>query len=300
MRDIRLLKGKVGIILPTCNPDVVFKDLLPSVKYISELSDIATFLINFNGPEWDSIKIEECVRQLNDFGFVVKWDHTGIWDRPIKLIMMRELTAALEPNCDLYLFVDDDFRFVEKTAKYPFSSGERYLHSIDYIMRFPKCGVLNTKSFLGGAHQKLKIINTKDDMVATNRGLFLRNMIDHGFFLAPEDTWDIPGGLEETLMSMCRVERGYWCGKQMTNPTVHITGKLSDYDNKPENFHNISLIDNNIGDYLRRRYDDWEWMYEEKRWPKKLWEMYAKNGGLDMKPADPKYTVDYAELYPNW
>ena len=291
-----LKASTVGIICPSCNVDLFFEKLIPSIEYITEMCDFSTWLINFNGPGWNYHLASQAVAQIKGWGFDVRYRVTGIWDKPINIIQMREQCAKLYPEVEIYMFIDDDFEFVKDTPAYPFSSGQRYLHTIDYMSRFSSCGVVNTKSFLGGSHQKLKIVPTRDDLYATGQGLFLRNMIRHGFLLAPEDTHHLVGGLEETMMVHARIENGLFCAKQMNNPTIHITGKLSNYDNDPIDFHNIELINKNIGGYLRDRYDDWEWQFEERQFSRKLWDLYSQNGGEDIGYKDPKYTVDYAAL----
>ena len=291
-----LLESTVGIVIPTCNSTLFEEVLLPSIEYIKEISHLATFLINFNGPDWNSDNIDRVVLKLFELGFNVRYDYTGIWEKPIPIIRMREICAGMGQDNDLFLFIDDDFRFVERTDKYPFSSGQRYLHSIDYMTRFPECGVTNTKSFLGGTPFKLRIIPTRDAMYATNRGLFLRNMKKHGFLLAPKDTHNLRGGLEETLMAMSRIELGYFCACQYNNPTVHITGVLEDYDEDESDFHNMGIIDNNVGRYLREKYNNWHWKYSEKKFPNKLWDLYKENGGFNYSYKDPRLTFDYADF----
>ena len=290
-----LLTSTVGIIIPTHDPEAFLTKLLPSVEYILELNEITTWLINFNGDRWTPSNMYDVLCILEDYGFKAEFTCTGTWDKPIKVLKMREQCAEMAPDCDLFLFVDDDFRFVKGTSKYPFTSGQRYLHSIDYMTRFPKCGIVNTKSFLGGTHQKLKIVPVKDDMVATNRGLLLRNMKDHGFLLALREMRDMKGGLEEQSIAYLRNEYGLFTAKQMNNPTVHITGKLSNWDNQPTDFHNIGVINRNLAGWIRDRYQP-EWDYQHRKLPSKLWELYLKAGGIELTDD---LIVDYAE-YEGW
>jgi len=294
-RAPRLLKSSVGIICPTYSPELFLGRLLPSIEYIKELTPIATWLINFNGPDWGPSSIYDALSVLDSSDFNYQWLYTGEWSKPIKILKMREQCAKMKPDCDLYLFIDDDFRFVGRTEKYPFSSGQRYLHSIDYMTRFKKCGVINTKSFLGGTPQKLKIIPVKDDMVATNQGLFLRNMKGCGFLLAPQTMREMRGGLEEQSMAFIRAEYGLFTSKQMNNPTVHITGKLSDWDDKIDDFHNIEVIDQNLAAWIRNRYGV-GWDYQRKKMPEELWNLYILNGGIELTDD---LIVDYAE-YEGW
>jgi len=294
-RKRRLLKSSVGIIMPTCNPGIVFDRFLPTVEHITELNKTAKFLINFNGPRWDAATMLPVVYGLQNYGFDVRYDYTGNWDKPIQVLKMREQCAEMWPEADLYLFIDDDFKFVGGTNKYPFSSGQRYLHSIDYMTRFPKCGLVNTKSFLGGTPQKLKIKAAKHGMVATGQGLFLRNMSKHGFGLWPEELQEMRGGLEEQSACYVRIERGYYVAQQFNNPTIHITGRLSDWDDKPDNFHNTGVIDDNLAGWIRNRYQG-DWDYQHRKVPDRLWRMYLGNGGIELTNS---LTIDYAE-YEGW
>jgi len=296
IRAKRLLRSTVGIVTPSCNPHDFMNILVPSIEHISELAPIAKWLINFNGTQWGMGDVEAACQAIEGFGFEVRALHSGVWQKPMQLVKMREQCAELDPECDLYLFVDDDFKFVGSTKKYPFSSGRRYLHSIDYMTRYPKCGVLNTKSFLGGSPQKLSIIPIQDDMIATGQGLFLKNISNEcGFLLAPAETLELKGGLEETLMAYARIERGYYAAKQMNNPTVHITGRLSDWDGDRTNFHNTKVIDQNIAAYFRQRYGEWE--YDTRIVTDDVYRRYFESGGriIDELPS-----INYAEFEEGW
>jgi len=270
---------KVGIIMPSSYPDRVKNGLIPSLDYISELRDIAQFLIVFNGNLWDYSKIDKVLELINEKGFEVKYRVEGVLEKPLNLIKLRTRCAELSPYDKYWLFVDDDFRFVKETPKIKRSSGRRYLEAIDYMDRFDKCGVLNVKSFLGGKPQWLKIIGVDAEMIATNRGLFLRNMQEHGFLLSPGNTHYLVGGLEETLFGYERISRGYFVAKQMNNPTVHISaaGRVSD---KGDNMHNTTIMDANIAGYIREKWGTWR--YHHKEYPPGLRGMYKINGGIDI------------------
>jgi len=295
IRAQRLLKSTVGIVCPSCNPDDFMNVLVPSVEHITEIASLTKWLINFNGTQWSNTDVESACQSIEAFGFEVRAVHSGVWQKPMQLVKMREQCAELDPDCGLYLFVDDDFKFVGSTEKYPFSSGRRYQHSIDYMTRYPKCGVLNTKSFLGGSPQKLSIIPIEDDMIATNRGLLLKNMSEHGFLLAPPELRELRGGLEETLFAYSRVELGYYIAKQFNNPTIHITGKLSDWDEVRNDFHNIGVINENIAGYFRQRYGEWE--YDTNKIPDAVHVRYFEAGG---RPVAELPTINYAEFEEGW
>ncbi len=281
---------RLGIILPTNNPDVFLNDFLPTVTWITELSPISVFLINFQ-PPWTHPKIIHAVTRLHSKGFYVKSTYTENWDPPVKILKIREQCAQLDPECDVYLSIDDDFKFVSKTDMFPYSSGERYMQSLDYFDKFPDCGIINTKGFLGGYRQGLMIQPVDKDMFATNRGMFLRNMREHGFLLAPKGALDLRGGLEETLLAYTRIERGYFAAKQMNNPTIHVTGTLEKYGDDPSGIHNLKVMDENVVKWIQNKYDDPEWYYQSRRYPDNLKRSYLLNNGPH--PLGIEYFWDY-------
>lgn len=290
------MKYKLGIILPTNNPSQFLNMLLPTVTHMVELIGDAVWLINFQ-PPWIQRDIRFATSILGNHGFDVKFTYTSRWDKPIKIIKMREMCAKLEPDCQFYLFIDDDFKLSPGTKMFHYTSGQRYSQSLDYLERQPGCGLINTKSFLGGHRWGLKIgpcPNHMADMYATNRGLFLRNMSEHGFLLSPDSMHDLRGDLEESALAFARIELGYYAAKAMNNPTVHLTGKLDQYDNDLLNMHNFKVINENVGKWIRNRYNAPEWQYEDKRLPGNLWDKYLNAGGADIDSIDSLgYTIAY-------
>lgn len=276
---------KVGIIIPTCSPDDMENKFIPSLKYISELKGVAEFLIHFNGDEYSGAIIDTIVNMLHYLGWEYKYTFTKFPRKPVNLIRLRTECAILSPDCKYYMFADDDFRFVGSTPKIDRSSGQRYLEVIDYMDYFDECGVVNVKSFLGGKPQWLKIVPTDHEMIATNRGLFLRNMSDHGFLLSPKNTHHFVGGLEETLFAYERIALGYFVAKQMNNPTVHLPGKVSE---DADEIHNSRIMDENIAGYIRERWGEWE--YHSRNFPKKLVQDYNRNNGPKLTD---RMIVDY-------
>lgn len=280
----------LGIVLPSNNPEQFFSHLAPTLEHIKEIADQSVFLINFQ-PPWTVSERAAVARHIERIGFECRHIFTKWWTKPIKIIKMREQCALLAPECKYYLFIDDDFKLSPGTKKFKFTSGQRYLQSLDYLERWPRCGLINTKSFLGGHKWGLKIGPTKHDMYATNRGLFLRSMKKHGFLLSPEGMHDLRGDLEESALAFARIELGYFPAKQMNNPTIHLTGKLDQYDDDPLNMHNYKVINENVGKWIRERYDDPDWEYEQKRLPGDLFTKYLAAGGIDI--TEKKYTIAY-------
>jgi len=56
------------------------------------------------------------------------------------------------------------------------------------------------------------------------------------------------------------------------------------------------VIDKGLAGWIRNRYGaDWE--YQKRRIPDKVWEMYKKNGGVEL---DDNLIVNYADYEPHW
>ena len=85
-------------------------------------------------------------------------------------------------------------------------------------------------------------------------------MKKHGFVIYPENAHNLVGGIEEMLFWYCRANLGYKCYKQMNNPTsfsrkmtrLHKTDSGS-------SLHNINIINDNIGKYIRDTYCQSNW-----------------------------------------
>ncbi len=274
----------LGICLTTNNPTCSFKTFLPSIPNLSELRPYAKFLINFQ-PPWTNAQIEEMVSGINAAGFDVKWQFTEGWLKPILFTAMRDVCASLDPGLDVYMLCDDDFRFVSGTPKFPVTNGHRYLQMLHYMSKYPKCGVVNAKGFFGGYHQQYKISPTWNDMYSTNRGTMLRSMREHGFSLHAPDCIEMRGALEESMSVFNRIQLGYFPAKAMNIPTVHTTRvlKVSDGDLDPYDMHHPDVIAENAQKYIREKYSDETWEYEQKRLPRGLDDLYKSSDGPDMK-----------------
>lgn len=286
---------KLGIIMPSNNPSGAINNLAPSLKHISKLSPFSTWSVVFQ-PPWKEMKIIEFLSLLRGNGFRYEYQvDKEAPSKPVNIMRLRDRCCQMVPASNVFLFIDDDFIFSGGTKKFHYTSGDRYLQSVDYMLRFPECGVVNTKGFLGGHQHGLKIKPSFGDMYATNRGLFLRNMRKHGHLLVPSFMTNIRGGLEETACVFTRIASGYFAAKQMNNPTIHFPGKLSDYNNKPDDFHNWDVINRSFASVIRSAWDDQDWHYEKKKLPAKLIEDYKNNGGPDVKNNIEQYAIDYGD-----
>lgn len=275
---------KLAILIPTYRPEMAVYDFLPTLIHIQPLAKFSTFLVNFQDP-YDNGDVSYFVREVLKLGFKIRHTHSGTWERPQKMALMREQTAELGgEDFDLYLNIDDDFKFSPGTPTQRKSSGLKYLDCIDYMAVNDRCGAINVKSFLGGKPWGEKIAPHFDDMFATNRGLFLRKI--PGMLFTSQAALGIIGGLEETIAVYSRIEQGYYPAKQMNNPTIHITGDHEKYKERTSNMHNEELIENQSGAFIRERWIDPDWKYDKRRVPKLAREKYKAEGGPTLSRVD--------------
>ena len=294
--DIRL---KLGVVIPTNKPDVMMKEFVASAEHLLPIAEFSSILISFQHP-WTESKIDECVSRLRNLGFEVRYqmveqstfvDGDDRFQR-VYMSRLREITARLDPECDVYVLLDDDCIFSPGSEVYPRGSGRRYLEALDYMSRHPKCGVLISKGFLGGYHKQWMIDGFWTETISTNRGLFLRNMSSYndGFILTHPEGMDLTGGLEESLLAFMRIEVGMFMARQMNNPTIHATTvRLKKSDPLRPDERDAGGKPTNIETWIRDRYSvpDWNFFFGL---PPMLMSLYSNHGG----PEDiESISIDY-------
>lgn len=276
---------KLGIILPTNNPQHMFEFFLPSLQHLSELSDIATILINFNGSAWDKKRIGLAIGQIGAAGFKSKYiiEPKDLSEAP--LLRYRNDAAALAPQSDYYMFADDNLVFTIGTKAYPGNSALRYGEVLSYLEEFKNCGIVMCEGSLGGDIQKRQIRPSDNGLISTTRGLFFRNTTKGKSFY-PEETLGLVSGMEESIIGFWLIEQGYFMAKQFNNPTQH-KNKSKIFANVPKaGIHDIELLLDNAYRWIRERYCDSAWTHDSRRPPKGLYKMYAEAGGDSMAFKD--------------
>ena len=135
---------------------------------------------------------------------------------PVSFRRLRYDSAVLFPDADIFVEIDDDFKFSK-------DAGIHYATAIKYMEMYPGCGYLQCKGYLGGYKFVRKIVPTIVNYWATNRGLFLRNMMkEKRFLLYPDaNVLSICGGLDEPLAVFYRMELGYYGAKMFNLPVSY-------------------------------------------------------------------------------
>lgn len=272
---------KLGILTPSCYPDRLetFGKSMRELLRLKDHCDIK-LLMNYSGPmDIASIeKFEFFLMRMREYDMPYDYQY-NTYSKPAPMMRIREETARIDPSCDVYLFADDDFIFTARGVN-------KYIHCIDYMKRFPKCGVICCKGSLGGHLQKDRIDAVHNFWVWTARGLFVRNMKNHfGTIIMPPETLSFKGGLTESVATYSRMAAGYFVARQMNNLTRHKTKARLSHDIPIDDLHNLTLLEQNAAGYIKKRWNDPRWSI--KRMPKGLLKQ------IDMSPYSGNCSYDY-------
>ncbi len=250
---------KLGIVLPTNNPEDMFKFFIPTVADLCMADDIEIRILAMFQPPWTGELISKAIEDIFQYaeGMFVHYLFVT-YNSPPNMCSLRNWAAELWPEADYYMFVDDNFKFSTGTRLYPRSSGERYWEVIQYMEKFTECGVVMCEGSLGGSIQKWSIKPYSGGLIATARGLFFRAHPYRTPNLFPADSLNVVGGYEESILAFDYVQRGYYIAKQFNNPTQH-KNRLK----RP-----IPLEEGEA--YIRARWHDPDWTHNSRRLPAQL------------------------------
>ena len=175
-----MIENKITFLLPTCEPDEMFKWLLPSLKNIQLAKDYINFAICFQ-PPYTEEEINKVLEELNNLGFNYKYfckDYKIV--KPYTpLIRMRNDCAMLYPDSLVYGLLDDDMSFESDIC-----SGD-LIYILRQFLSRPKLGVMALKAI-----DRWFCI---DNCFATDAGIFYRGGISYGFKgLMPENLYTFP------------------------------------------------------------------------------------------------------------
>lgn len=284
---------KLGIIIPTNNPSEYFSVAGATLQHLTPMRKVAhiTVLFNFQAP-WTKATIQQAANEVEALGFGCLTTFSKP-PKPTPMGKLRHDAAGMFPEADIYMYSDDNLRFRPTGTKcYPEGSAERYLQVLDYMKTFPRCGAVMCTPSLGGTVAKYIIKPTRNGLVATASGLFIRNVFGGALYTKKECA--LKGGMMETMPVFRAFGQGYYFAKQFNNPTIHMhLHKLN--NTHPDNHiqHMDKVIRPNAERYVREQYEDPEWTHEGRYFPKALWKAYLANGGSMDVFRTSKYWKDY-------
>ena len=167
---------KITFLLPTCEPDEMFKWLLPSLNNIKDAKDFIQFAIGFQ-PPYTSEEINTVLDTLNTLGFEYQYFYKDYKaTRPfIPLLRMRNDCAMLYPDSLVYGLLDDDMSFTDDSIV------EVFKLILDTFVQRPNLGIISIK------HKRQIVYN---NCFSTDLGIFYRGGISYGFNgLMPENLY---------------------------------------------------------------------------------------------------------------
>ena len=301
------MRGKtntLGLIMPTIEPNTLRKLWLPSLENLVDAKDYINICINFQDPYTvdDALRI---VEEIKSYGFTVYYTVREKYHVPSRGLVpfnrIRNDTVMLNPNSKFYVLTDDDFSYLSATQKSP-NAGIQYLRAIHYLLKFDNCGCLLT----GGSMYRYNPINTigptkclNREWYITSKSLFLRSMSTYGFELFPNDSLDLYGAKEESLLCACRLNEGFYPAKMGNTRVKHDEGRCDDEDIKPGfdqfGWLDEEIVENNIDKYLREHYGTDTYGLGSNCFVICNEDTYYKKGGIDIIKEREKFFIDYSD-----
>lgn len=219
---------KITFLLPTCEPDEMFRWLYPSLDKLVGAKDFINFAICFQ-PPYRQEDVNKVINKLTDLGIDYKYFYKDY--KVVKpytpLIRMRNDCSLLYPDSDAYALLDDDMSF----------ESDKIVDILKLVVKSfiekPKLGVIGLEDF--ERHY--------ENIFATNNGIIYRGGKYYGFqgimphrldsfgdvkTLVPyegEDLIDLFGGFQDKFCAMVRLAAGNTAG-QIINPYIkHIENR---------------------------------------------------------------------------
>lgn len=255
---------KIGVVLPTYNDGdkwyemlTRFSESLVNIRNVDNLK----FLVNYQNCDtstYDDIimsTLEDFIYAMNPTWKLV-YRVSDPYPKPISMVRIRNDCMMLDPDCDIYLFVDDDMKFNS-------GAGDCYNEIIKFFEDDPELGLVMSAGHLGGYNYQHQLKYTVKKHWTVCRGLFVRNLrtcVESPIY--PASALQIhQGGYEEMLVAMEVVRSGRKMATHFNNPTTHKVmpmdvGKDANKDCRYEDdqIHNIDVSFTSSSAYLLQEY----------------------------------------------
>lgn len=250
----------IGVVLPTNNPKALFEHIIPTLYALTGLP--LKFLVVLQEPcgDMEQLALMKAFRRHNFEYVIVK--APAIPRNELSMVDLRRKCMALDPTCFAYLFIDDNFEF-NATVTYPdytYTADAAYVKCIEYMLCRPTCGIITCRGSMGDRARHNGIYPSIDGLVATGRGMFIRNVP-----ALHDEPLSIKGGGEDIILPMLVAEQGYYFAKHFNTPVKHLNiTKMDHKGNHPK----WELTD--CWNWIRTRYEDPTWNYYDLMLPEKL------------------------------
>lgn len=240
---------KVGFIIPSNRPDQLSK-FLRTKALLNKINSISKFCLVYqdpvNGPDYD----------FGAFKKIDEFDPTP----PLPMLQLRRHGLDLTEDCEYICCLDDDHEFVEESDEY-------YMECVEFMDNNADIGVVGLKSGLDTGW----IRNPKDGLFQNGTGgMFYRNIGKDKMF--PKECHDFVGVLSEPLMAYNIINEGFNCAKRFGCKNKRLKGDPDKFVNMETNniTYSEQVANKNVQGYLRDKFNDPEWRYSSKMYPKTI------------------------------
>ena len=251
---------KISYILPTCEPKMMFKFLLPSIKYLKSIKDKIEFNIIFQSP-YTNDEIKMVLNEFEKYKINVNWRFENyFFVKPYTpLVKMRNDCALMSPDSDIYGLIDDDMSFESSKICY-------YINKM--IDKFE-----SNKNLAVVAFYNEDMPNYRENYYSTNAGLYYRGGKYYGFKgLVPknlnefnvnvktlihyqnENIISLFGGNQDKFCAMIRLATGQ-IGECMWNiPVKHLENRKI-AGAKDHGWSNAEVLDGSVTQFILKYFN---------------------------------------------
>lgn len=215
---------KIGMLLPTCEPNTFNKIFLPSVKNLIGAKDKLIFAINYQEP-WIIDEILAANDCLENMGFEIRSEFNQ-YEKPaqgyIYFNKIRYDCATMVKDCGILALCDDDFQFIN-------GADAMIENIIEKFTAEEKLGILQCNWLKPLLMIDNKICDPLRFAYFTSSGLFFRNIYEPTGILAfPDEALDKVGAGEEFIIGYTLAKYGYITKTQGNSKIRHLRELGSD------------------------------------------------------------------------
>ena len=258
MSDLINTHRILSLVLPSNEPDTMYKYLLPSISNLSDIAKITTICLNFQPPYLNSQAVE-VVEHIESLGFEVNWIYSRYVIEPHKVPINKIRNDAASLCKSLYYgLIDDDMIFNGTSAKMNRRSGIQYLDAIHYMMTHQNCGIMLMGGTLFRRIPRYHIGPVRlDSEYLTSKGFIVKSLgYDSDYPFLPDGSIDLVGSDEEKVLAASRLYQGLYPAKFGNTRVRHYEHKdkcVSGADMYQWN--SAKILDENNNKYIKDHYN---------------------------------------------
>jgi hypothetical protein len=243
------MKPSFSLILPINKKVNAFSDIfsLSSLLELNKLNEIVDVAVLIAAQGKFDVEARERAHLLIDSVGMEARIIAVPEENPCRMAYLRQTAALLKPESDFYMFVDDDFEFVNGSAA-------KYAAALDYLLDNDTCGVVGSYGHFGSVSYGDEIRpDAIGKIAATAKGLILRNVFEGHLF--PDEVLAMPGPMEEMAAIIWLNIHGYYYAKQFKIPTKNkgktkrVSNEVHEGDNQ---LHSADLAAKHIRAWIRK------------------------------------------------